>query len=581
MAALLTAIDNFTSKQTGENGHTEYGWSNNIREKIVQFSFQLTRTSSENIDNLKFNLYSILLELNNKIRSLNIYDRETGREYLSIMYKMIGQTRDIIDGKGEYALTYMMIHTWHSFFPELAFYAIKCLVDFGDEGKTHQYGSWKDIKYFCEYCKDQGETVENPLVMYCVKLLNEQLRKDSYSQDQSISLASRWAPREKSKFAWIYSALACDYFSNYMETAKTEKSMKMASLKCMTDYRKLLGKLNRKLDTLQIKQCGKTWSDIEFNKVTSISLSKQKKAFLNIKSDNSQRSDETDRIECANHFREHIQKAVRGEVVMKGKRVGMEIFTKQAIELLESSYYSDAEQREAQIDLLNSQWEDNSSLTGSLEKMVAMVDVSGSMEGAPLHAAIALGIRVAEKSSLGRRVMTFSSYPEWCNLEDKTDFFSMVRTVKNTNWGMNTNIYAALDKMLDAIIEAKLSPEEVEGMILAIFSDMQIDSTDNGMSLFSNIEEKYSDTGIRLHGKPFKPPHILFWNLRSTSGFPSLSTQPNVSMMSGFNTPLLNLFCEKGMSAFESCTPWSMLLQSLENPRYKMMRDKLDEIIYE
>ena len=477
---------------------------------------------------------------------------------------MIGQTRDIIDGKGEYALTYMMIHTWHSFFPELAFYAIKCLVDFGDEGKTHQYGSWKDIKYFCEYCKDQGEPVEHPLILYCIQLINDQLRKDSSSQEQSISLAARWAPREKSKFSWIYTALACDYFSCYMETAKTEKSIKMASLKCMTEYRKLLAHLNKKLDTLQIKQCGKTWTDIDFDKVTSISLSKQKKAFLNIKPDNSQRSEEIDRIECANHFNEHIQKAVRGEVVIKGKRVGMEMFAKQAIEIMESRYYGDNEQTQSQIDLLNSQWTDNSSLTGSLEKMIAMVDVSGSMEGAPLHAAISLGIRVAEKSALGRRVMTFSSFPEWCNLEDKTDFFSMVETVKNTTWGMNTNIYAALDKILDAIIESKLSPEEVEGMILAIFSDMQIDAGDNGMTLFSKIQEKYSETGIRLHGKPFKPPHILFWNLRSTGGFPSLSTQPNVSMMSGFNAPLLNLFCEKGMSAFNiTCDPSSMDMWSV------------------
>ena len=579
MAALITALDTFTPTQNGENCHREYGWSNNIREKIVQFSFQLTRTSVEKMDSLKITLYSILLELNSKITSSNPCERLVGRAYLSIMFMMIGQTRDIIDGKGEYALSYMMIHCWYSFFPELAFYAIKCLVDFGDDGKTHQYGCWKDIKYFCEYCKTQGDTLEHPLVMYCVKLINEQLKKDHLSSEKSISLVARWTPREKSKFQWIYSVLACDYFSNYIETAKTDKSMKMAILKCMTEYRKLLAELNKKLDTLQIKQCGKTWSTIDFTKVTSISLTKQKKAFLNIKVDNSQRSEEADRIECADNFRCHIQKAIRGEVEMKGKRVGMEMFSKQALELMVTKYCN--ENYQAQIDLLNSQWRDNSSLTGSLSKIIAMVDVSGSMEGDPMHAAIALGIRVAEKSALGKRVMTFSSAPRWCNLENHSDFCSMVETVKDAPWGGNTNIYAALEMILDAIIEAKLNPEEVEGMILAIFSDMQIDDADNGMTLFDTIEEKYSNVGIRLHGKPFKPPHILFWNLRSTNGFPSLSTQTNVSMMSGFNGALLNLFCEKGMDAFESCTPWSVLLQSLENPRYKMMSDKIEEVFSE
>jgi hypothetical protein len=210
--------------------------------------------------------------------------------------------------------------------------------------------------------------------------------------------------------------------------------------------------------------------------------------------------------------------------------------------------------------------------------MIAMVDVSGSMSGTPLHAAIALGIRIAEKSALGRRVMTFSANPTWCNLEHCTNFVDMVNVVKEAEWGMNTNFYAALNLILDAIIESKLSPEEVEGMVLAILSDMQMDSSGNtGMHLYADIEKKYADAGIRLHGKPFKAPHILFWNLRSTTGFPVLTTQKNSSMMSGLSPALLSLFCEKGVEALESSTPWSLLLQSLENPRYKIMENKITD----
>ena len=93
------------------------------------------------------------------------------------------------------------------------------------------------------------------------------------------------------------------------------------------------------------------------------------------------------------------------------------------------------------------------------------------------------------------------------------------------------------------------------------------------------MKSKYEEAGIRVHGKPYNPPHILFWNLRSTSGFPTLANQPNVSMMSGFSPALLNLFCEKGIDALQSCTPWSLLEQSLENQRYKIMSDKLYEQI--
>jgi hypothetical protein len=207
-----------------------------------------------------------------------------------------------------------------------------------------------------------------------------------------------------------------------------------------------------------------------------------------------------------------------------------------------------------------------------------MVDTSGSMSGDPLNAAIALGIRVAEKSKLGKRVMTFSSSPKWVNLEGQDDFTSMVKTLENAEWGMSTNFDAALNMILDAIIEAKMEPEDVEGLTLAIFSDMQMDSADGANRdtnvLYNRITTKYADAGLRVKGKPYKPPHILFWNLRSTSGFPVLSTQQNASMMSGFSAAMLNLFCEHGIESLQACSPWSLFLKGLENERYSIMEIK-------
>jgi hypothetical protein len=146
---------------------------------------------------------------------------------------------------------------------------------------------------------------------------------------------------------------------------------------------------------------------------------------------------------------------------------------------------------------------------------------------------------------------------------------------------MNTNFHAALDMILDAIIQNKMSPDDVQDMVLVILSDMQMDAGDkcNKDVLYNTMEKKYSDAGIRVYGAPYKPPHILFWNLRSTSGFPSLANQRNSSMMSGFSPALLNLFCDQGLTALESCTPWSLLNKSLENERYKIMENKLQEIL--
>lgn len=574
----MTAIyqENNKSLQLGENCHTEYGWSNDIREKILQFSFQINRTNDDGIKMLE----SILTELLNSLSlELNLgtnLHMDVSRAYLKILYKMIGHTRDIVNGKGEYAISYMMIYTWYNFDPELSKFALSCFVNI--DAENHPYGSWKDIKYFCEYCKNKSETTDHPLIQYSVQLINEQLRKDLLNENcNTISLVSKWVPREKSKFSWLYEILSTDYFNDYLKTATSVEQIRRATLKCKTEYRKIISSLNRKIDTLQIKQCEQKWSSINFNNVTSISLSKQKRAFLNLKKNGNTRYHFVkDRIECAEKFNEYIIKVLNDKKEMKGKRVGMADFTKQALELLGQADINITEK-----ELLNSQWRNNSSQNKALGKMIAMVDTSGSMEGDPLYVAIALGIRIAEKSILGKRIMTFSQKPTWVNLEKYPDFISQVNIIRHAQWGMNTNFYAALDMILNAIVENKLTPEDAQDMVLVVLSDMQIDSCDksNKQVLYDNVKQKYEMTGLRVHGKPYKPPHILFWNLRTTRGFPSLSNQPNVSMLSGFNPTLLNLFCEEGIESLQSCTPWSILVKSLENSRYEIMDKKISNFL--
>ena len=625
MSAIISALDNHTSQQLGENGHVEYGWSNNIQEQIMQFSFQVVRAQQEDLENLKEKLTEILSHLKYKLTSSNIIDKQVAKDHLTILYKIIGQTRDLIDGKGEYELSYMMVRVWYDFYPELATFALKCMVDLDD---SHQYGSWKDIKYFCDYCKRQNLELKHPLIQYAIKLLNDQIVKDvnSLASNEKISLVAKWAPREKSKFNWIYQELATQYFANYLDTAIGFDKYEKAVLKAKTDYRKLLAKLNKVIDTVQIKQCGKEWSEINFGKVTSISLSKQKKAFLNVKKNGETRfENDTDRIECAEHFKAHIQKAVNGEIEMKGKRVGMADFTKQARDLIHNNNSSS----QLEKDLLNSQWRDSSSLTGDLDNIIAMVDVSGSMTvDDAMNVAVALGIRVAEKSKLGKRVMTFSAVPRWINLEPYNNFVDQVKAVESGTIGLNTNFALALNLILDTIVENKMDPSDVENMILAIFSDMQIDEADNIKdeylnkvdrvnkenlhkpvensnwgdepywggepqqensnymtpsqrrdSMYAEIAVKYANAGMLVHGKPYKPPHILFWNLRTTQGFPVLSYEKNTSMMSGYSPALLNEFCNKGVDALKECTPWSVLISSLEKERYEVLTNKLNEEI--
>jgi hypothetical protein len=569
MSLLVSTLDNYTSSQLGENGSIEYTWSNNVREKIIQLSFQLTRVRDEkSIDRLASQTNTILKELNDSYK-VYILSREEYIEYMSIMFRMIGHTRDIIDGKGEYTLSYMLLEVWYIHHPELAKFAFRLFFLPPDNASTHfhPYGSWKDIKYLHKRNK------YSLLVQYGCQLLIEQLKNDLLSDKPS--LAAKWVPREKSQFGGLFTKLAMDYFWNYIVNAKTEETKSRAIIKAKMDFRKVISYLNKKLDTVQIKQCGLDWSNIEPTKQTSITMHKQKNAFLNIKKNGEQRNKLDDRIVCANKFREFAQQVSNGKMEVNGKRIGLNDFTKEALNLISRS-----RQKSEEAMLLNAQWVNNSCQTNSLGKIIPMVDISGSMSGEPMNAAIALGIRVAEKSVLGKRILTFSASPSWVNLQAQDNFVDMVEIVKRADWGMNTNFATALNMILDAIIIQKLKPDDVEDMVLAIFSDMQMDRSDTtSNSLMERIESQYAEAGQRLWGKPFKTPHILFWNLRSTNGFPTLSTQKNASMMSGFSPILLNLFCEEGLNALQSCSPWSLFTKSLDNERYKPLDKFLRETL--
>lgn len=575
MAALINSLDNITPSNCGENGHKEYTWSNNIRERILQLSFQLTRntTANNNLLSLAGIVDNILSELKRGYRARVIL-KEEFLEYMSIMFRLVGQTRDIIDGKGEYKLSYMLLSVWQRHYSSLAAFAFRLFVLGDGQRVIHPYGSWKDVKYMIQYMEEDN-TVCNPesLIVFAVNLINTQIRQDVVAV--TPSLAAKWVPREKSHFFRLFTRLALEYFPEYSATAYTETSINKATTKAKMDYRKIISSLNRQLETVQINQCANTWSKIDPANQTSITMHKQKKAFLNLNKKGEQRSQLEDRIQCAKKFTDFADNAARGEVSIKGLRIGLNDFTKNAFELIR---YKKQLSPEAQI--LNAQWLNNSLQNGALGKMIAMVDTSGSMTGDPMNAAIALGIRIAEKSMLGKRVLTFSASPTWVNLDGCDNFVSMVEKVSVADWGMNTNFLAALNLILDAIVEQKMDAIDVEDMVLTILSDMQIDAaSQSGGSTFSSmmelIERRYADAGIRVCGKPYKPPHILFWNLRSTGGFPTLSTQPNASMMSGFSPVLLNLFCEQGLNALQACSPWLLLVKSLANDRYQVLDEQL------
>ena len=99
MASIVSGLDSHTPLRVGENLHAERDYSNELSEKVVQFFFQLVR--SEDHSKLEAIQRDILLSIKG--------DLEKNYDTLDMMYKLIGQTRDIISGKGEQKLAFMQI----------------------------------------------------------------------------------------------------------------------------------------------------------------------------------------------------------------------------------------------------------------------------------------------------------------------------------------------------------------------------------------------------------------------------------------------------------------------------------------
>jgi hypothetical protein len=311
--------------QYGENNHIEYKGVNisveSLQEKIMQYSFQLVRTKSEQgLSSIALETRGILNIIMSAIKQKKHGDGDgdggdgdgdggdgagdgDDDEYKKcidmgvIMFKILAHTRDIVGGKGEYMLFYVMLLEWAKIDFRFFDFVIESLVynnhglecnDSENDGKNetnykkqHPLGSWKDMKYFLTYMKEQSLDNSNYSLSYNVEgnsqlyprlvnkivtLINEQLRIDTATLENggtSFSLVARWVPREKSKkFGWLYYYLAINYSQHQIPSDYSHQSYERAVNRAFMIYRKVISALNKKLDTTQIKQCDKKWAEI-------------------------------------------------------------------------------------------------------------------------------------------------------------------------------------------------------------------------------------------------------------------------------------------------------------------------------
>ena len=476
-------------------------------------------------------------------------------------------------GKGEKDLAYQLLKLGAKEFGEEPVAAVLGLLPL--------YGYWKDLVHLVASDDCPRALADKSEELLCEQLLADEAELAAATAEKrtpSLSLVAKYAPREGMKFdkgpLRLAKRLAQRLFGSANPAASARK------------YRKLCSSLNSQLCTTEVLMAAGRWEEIRFARVASLCLQRHRKAFLNEAlngvltpaqdATGNRHPDDPARVAARLHLREAIvsKKGVQGKALMPHEIVklclggeGRSLSTLEA-DLMNAQWASlragtleamrtAVEQRD--LEVLEAAAHATAGL-GSLAaleralpkhvdlgKLVALVDVSGSMSGTPMEAAIALGILVSELAAptFRNRVLTFESVPNWVDLSSHTSIRDKVRACEQAPWGGSTNFEAACERILGAAEAAKLPPDEVPDLI--VFSDMQFDQANGGHggrweTAFERLQRRFAEVGQRVCGAPYAAPRIIFWNLRAnTVGFPVAKDTPNVQLLSGFSPALLKL----------------------------------------
>ena len=275
-------------------------------------------------------------------------------------------------------------------------------------------------------------------------------------------------------------------------------------------YRKSLVEMTKVVET---QMCAKDWDNINFSHVPSVAASRYKKAF--------NRNTEKYKEYVAELMKPEAERSVDIKVnagavypydVLKGRI---------------NSYGVKFDKTE--LNLIESQWAALPDYMGTARDILPLVDVSGSMTCLAggrasksnltcLDVSVSLGLYLADKN-IGKfkdTFLTFSDKPELMHL--KGNINQKIDQMVKSDWGMSTNLHAALDKILSVAVKGNVPEHEMPAMLL-ILSDMQFNACvrhdDSAMEM---IARKYQDAGYEM-------PKVVFWKDRKSTRLNSSHSQ--------------------------------------------------------
>jgi hypothetical protein len=316
-------------------------------------------------------------------------------------------------------------------------------------------------------------------------------------------------------------------------------------------YRKSLVEMTK---VVEQDMCAKNWDEINFSHVPSVAHSRYKKAFFR----NTQ--------EYAKYVAE-LTKDPKDRNVNVKINAGA-VFPYDVLKGVIGAYRSNYNKTE--LDALQAQWDAMENFIGDAN-VLPLVDVSGSMTckaGGPqsksattcLDVAVSLGLYVADKNKgkFKDTFLTFSGTPELLHL--KGNIVQKVSQMVSSNWGMNTDLVKAMDKILKTAKEGNVPQEEMPEMLL-IMSDMQFDQCarfdDSAMQM---IARKFEAAGYEL-------PKIVFWNLNAADNVPAKYDASGVALVSGFSPAIMAAVLGGDTEQF---TPQAIMMKAIGVPRYDL-----------
>ena len=211
---------------------------------------------------------------------------------------------------------------------------------------------------------------------------------------------------------------------------------------------------------------------------------------------------------------------------------------------------------------------------GKEEPGIAIVDVSGSMWGQPLEAAVSMGAYIAErgKGPFKNHFITFTDMPELVEFTGR-DIYDKFERARGAEWGGSTNIEAVFDLLLSTAIGHQTRPEDMP-KTLYIFSDMEFNgcvtsgrpSRDRWAYNGRTLNQSQIDTVIEAQARKwrqygYKIPRVIFWNLDARhNNIPAIGE--GFSYVSGFSMNMVECILS-GKDGVD------LMLEKLGSERYK------------